>query len=134
MINLEREIGKNLTVEELARLQHKQNVDFDRRLKGAGSSNVTVVVGSGSSSSSGGTSASTEMRVGRATVAAGSVVVSFAGGAMSTSDYELFFYYKEDGTGAWQPIDSVGATKSISGFTIDTFAAGTLIYAAIPRQ
>jgi len=130
-VNFEREQGKGHSTDSLLRLMAIRDQEIERRLKNAGSANITVVVGSGSSGSSG-TSTSAEMRVGRASVGAGSVVVTFSSN-MSTVDYELVCLMKDD-TGVFQTIDTHTAVKTISGFTVDTYSAGVLIYIAIPRQ
>ena len=130
-VNFQTERNKALTVEGLLPKLYQVFQDIYRKLDGVGSPNVTVVIG-GASSGGGGTSTTSEMRVGRASVGAGSVVVTFSSN-MSTTDYELVCLMK-DNDGVFQTVDTHAAIKSISGFTVDTYAAGTLIYVAIPRQ
>lgn len=105
--------------------------DIYDRLSGVGSPNITVISGGGTSGA-GGTSTTAEMKVGRASVSAGTTVVTFTSN-MSTTDYEIICLMK-DSDGAFQIIDTHAASKSVSGFSVGLWQAGTLIYIAIPRQ
>lgn len=129
-INFDREIGRKMSNDDILRLLGKAMRDIYNRISGAGSANITVTVGSSSGSS--GTSAVTEYRSAQVSVVAGSNTVTFSTG-LSTTNYQLFCWLK-DSDEVFQIIDTVGATKGLSGFTIDTFQAGTLIYLAIITQ